>query len=81
MQKFDKLCMIEGHEMLPDEIQHIRKDIAKVSQPEFAKLLSVSPSTIKQWEQGNKRPSGLALRVLNLIERKGIDYYLEAFSI
>lgn len=81
MQKYDKLCMIEVHEMKPEEIQHIRKDIAKVTQPEFAKLLSISPSTVAKWETGNKKPSGLALKLLNLIERKGINFYLNTFAI
>lgn len=80
MQKYDQLCMIESHEMRPDEIQHIRKDIAKVTQPEFAKLLSISPSTVAKWETGNKKPTGTALKLLTLIERKGIDYYLNAFA-
>ena len=80
MQKYDKLCMIESHEMRPDEIQHIRKDIAKVTQPEFAKLLSISPSTVAKWETGNKKPTGTALKLLTLMERKGIDYYLSAFA-
>ena len=81
MQKYDKLCMIDSHMMKPEEIQNIRKNIAKVTQPEFAKILSVSPSTIAKWETGNKKPSGLALKVLNLIERKGIDFYLQTFAI
>ena len=81
MQKYDKLCMIDTHAMKPDEIQHIRKNIAKVTQPEFARILSVSNSTIAKWETGNKKPSGLALKVLNLIQRKGIDFYLQAFAI
>ena len=81
MQKFDNLCMIDTHPMKPEEIVHIRKDIAKVTQPEFAKLLSVSLSTVTKWETGNKKPSGLALKVLGLIKRKGIDFYLETFAI
>jgi putative transcriptional regulator len=81
MQKFDKLCMIDSHAMKPEEIQNIRKNIVKVTQPEFAKILSVSPSTIAKWESGNKKPSGLALKILNLIEKKGIDFYLQIFTI
>lgn len=81
MKKFDRLCMLNGHVMKPEEIQNIRKNIAKVTQPEFAKILSVSQSTIAKWETGNKKPSGLALKVLNLIEIKGIDFYLQTFAI
>ena len=81
MQKYDKLCMIDSHNMRSEEIRHIRKDLAKVSQPEFARLLSISTSTVAKWETGNKNPSGLALKILNLIERKGIDFYLNTFAI
>ena len=81
MQKFDNLCMINSHEMVPNEIKNIRKNIAKVTQPEFAKVLSVSPSTVAKWETGDKKPSGLALKILNLIEKKGIDFYLQVFAI
>jgi len=81
MQKYDKLCLIDSHEMKPEEIQHIRKDIAGVSQPDFAKLLSISSSTVAKWETGNKKPTSTALKLLNLIERKGIDFYLKTFAI
>ncbi|SRR6185437_597266 len=81
MQKFDKLCMIDTHPMLPEEILHIRKDIAKVTQPDFAKLLGISSSTVAKWEAGNKHPQGTSLKLLNLIERKGIDFYLKTFAI
>lgn len=81
MQKFDKICMVDSHIMKPEEIRNIRKNIARVTQPEFAKILSVSPSIIAKWETGNKKPSVLALRILNLIERKGIDFYLQVFAI
>jgi putative transcriptional regulator len=81
MQKFDKLCMIDSHPMCPEEIVHIRKDIAGVTQLEFAKLLSITPSTVAKWETGNKNPRGTSLKLLNLIERKGIDFYLRTFSL
>ncbi|MCC2625706.1 MAG: transcriptional regulator [Burkholderiales bacterium] len=81
MQKFDKLCMIDIHPMLPAEILNIRKNIAKVTQPDFAKLLGISLSTVAKWETGNKHPQGTSLKLLSLIERKGIDFYLKTFAI
>lgn len=50
-----------------EEIQHIRKDVFHVSQPIFAAVLSVKPATIKAWEQGQKRPSGAANRLLQIL--------------
>ena len=31
-----------------------------------------SPSTLRKWEIGEKRPSGPSLKLLNLLERKGL---------
>ena len=36
----------------------------------------MSVSTIAQWERGVKKPSGAALKLLNLIEEKGIAILL-----
>lgn len=49
--------------MTPNQIKKIRLP-EKISQPVFASFLSVSPSTVKKWETGEKIPSGIALRLL-----------------
>jgi hypothetical protein len=38
----------------------------------FAAVLNTSVSTVQKWEIGEKRPSGPSLKLLNVIERKGI---------
>ena len=50
------------------QIAELRRDRFKVSQPIFASLLSVTTSTVRAWEQGLKRPSGAASRLLELAE-------------
>jgi len=62
---------------LPRRIKSIRpRDIAgirqklKVSQPVFAALLNVPVATARSWEQGKRRPSGAALRLLDLARQK-----------
>ena len=52
------------------EIARLRKECFKVSQPVFAAYLSVKPSTIKAWEQGLKRPSGAASRLIQILSQK-----------
>ncbi|MBB72122.1 MAG: transcriptional regulator [Legionellales bacterium] len=47
-----------------------------VSQAVFAKLINVSVAAIKQWERGERKPSGAALKLLNVVEDKGIDAIL-----
>jgi putative transcriptional regulator len=35
-------------------------------------MLNTSISTVQQWEIGQKRPSGPSLKLLNVVQRKGI---------
>ena len=50
------------------EIRRIRTKIFQCSQPTFAALLSIKPATVRSWEQGQKKPSGAAARLLQLLE-------------
>lgn len=51
------------------KIKALREDILGVSQPIFAHILGVSTAAVKAWEQGNKKPSGTARRLMQLFER------------
>ena len=53
----------------------IRTGKAKMSQSMFAGFLNVSPSTVQEWESesSGKRPSGSAAKLLQLIEKRGIE--------
>ena|SRR5688572_20168958 len=44
----------------------------KASQAVFAKYLNTSVSTVQKWEIGDKTPSGPALKLLDLVDRKGL---------
>lgn len=46
---------------------------AQVSQAVFAAVLNTSVSTVQKWGAGDKKPSGSSLKLLNLIERKGLE--------
>lgn len=50
------------------KIKTLREDVLGVSQPLFARILGVSPAAVKAWEQGNKKPSGTARRLMELVE-------------
>jgi len=71
MRKFDAMCLPMVKKLSPSQIKKIRAR-ARLSQPVFAHVLNVSPSTIKHWEIGDKQPSGAALKLLNIVEQKGI---------
>jgi putative transcriptional regulator len=47
-------------------------DAIFVSQPIFARYLNTSESTVQKWETGAKRPSGMALRLLQVVKKHGL---------
>lgn len=56
----------------PEDIKRIRT-ACHVSQAVFAAFLGIGKTTVQQWEQGLKKPSGPAQRLLDLVERKGLS--------
>lgn len=72
MREFDILCLPPIKNYTPRQIRNIRKK-NKVSQAVFAAYLNTTPSTVQKWEQGQKRPSNLALKLLSIIDRHGLD--------
>lgn len=62
-----------------DQIKKIREQM-NLSQTVFAKILNVSPSSIRQWEQGKRTPSGSTKVLLELLETSPhlLDYRLRA---
>ena len=75
MRKFDRLCLPPVEPLQPEEIKHIRES-ANVSQAVFAALLNTSVSTVQKWEVGQKRPSGTSLKLLHIVQKKGVDIVL-----
>ena len=71
MREFDALCLPPVKALSPKEIKKLRER-EEVSQPIFARFLNISPSTVKQWEQGTKHPRGGMLKLLNLVADKGL---------
>ncbi len=75
MREFDALCHLNVQEMPPQKIKSLREQ-AHISQAVFAAVLNTSISTVQKWEIGDKKPSGPSLKLLNLIERKGLEAVL-----
>lgn len=71
MREFDALCLPPIEKLTPSQIKRVRVT-AKVSQPVFAAYLNLSPSTVRQWENGDKEPSGPSLKLLNIVRKKGL---------
>jgi len=51
------------------EIKNIRMQLG-VSQTVFAKLLNVSTSAVRQWEQNIRKPSGSTMVLLELLKKE-----------
>ena len=50
----------------PHEVRRLREDL-NVSQTVFARLIGASPALVRAWEQGARRPSPMARRLLETI--------------
>lgn len=72
MSEFEALCNLEVKEISPTKIRRLREK-EHVSQAVFAAILNTSVSTIQKWELGDKKPSGPSLKLLSLLERKGLE--------
>ena len=72
MRHFDALCLEPVPSLAPDDIKSIRVT-CKLSQALFARLINTSSSTVQKWESGEKRPSGLALKMLQVVKTHGVD--------
>ena len=71
MREFDALCLPTLRDYTPADIRRVRAK-TKASQAVFAAVLNVGPTTVAAWEQGTKKPSGPAVKLLDLVERKGL---------
>jgi putative transcriptional regulator len=72
MRNIKSLCIPEVKEYSPSKIVALRKKFA-LSQSALATLFNVSASTIQKWEQGFKKPTGASKKLLDIIERKGVE--------
>lgn len=72
MREFDAICPPPVREFSADDIRHLREKL-KFSQPVFAHHLHTTASTVRKWEQGETRPAGPALKLLNVIADKGLQ--------
>jgi putative transcriptional regulator len=75
MRKFDVLCLDVIPEYDSEKVRALR-DHLQLSQSVLAAVLNTSLSTVRKWEVGDKHPSGPSLKLLNLLDRKGLEAVL-----
>ena len=72
MRRFDESCLTPVHIFTGEEIRALRER-EEVSQTVFAHYLNVTKDSVSQWERGQKKPAGASLKLLSLVERKGLE--------
>lgn len=72
MKEFDDTCLVPVKAFSAEEIRTLRER-ERVSQPVFARYLNVTKGVVSAWERGTKRPSGPALRLLTIVQKKGLE--------
>lgn len=73
MRHFDALCLeVAVPNYTPDDIRALRERL-NISQSVLASVINASSNSIQKWERGTKKPSGTALKLLNLLDRKGLE--------
>ena len=72
MRKLDALWLEPVPAYSADDIKALRAH-HQLSQAVLASVLNTSLSTVRQWEIGHKHPSGPSLKLLSLLQRKGLE--------
>lgn len=72
MREYDTLCLAPVQDFSGDRIRALRER-NHISQTALATLLNTRVSTVRQWEAGARRPTGPSLKLLDLLDRKGMD--------
>ena len=72
MHEYDALCLDPIPRYSSNKIRSLRKR-HNISQAVLATVLNTSLSTVRQWEIGAKQPSGPSLKLLDLLDRKGLE--------
>ena len=72
MRQYDALCLAPVPDYSSRKIRALRGRY-KLSQAVLASVLNTSLSTVRQWEIGDKHPSGPSLKFLDLLDRKALE--------
>ena len=71
LREVNALALPEVKPYAPQAITRLRRKL-KLSQAALARFINTSVYTIQKWEQGAKKPSGPALKLLHIIDEKGL---------
>ncbi len=72
LREFDKRNATKVEEITGEQIRNIRVK-NHISQGVLAKYMNMSPVSIQKWERGESKPTGAALKLLNIINTHGFS--------
>ena len=72
MDRYDALCIPPVPDYTPAEIKLLRERY-HISQAVLAAVLNTSLSTVQKWEVGEKHPGGPSQKLLNILDRRGLE--------
>ena len=72
MREYGALCIEPVSAYSAEQIRSLRKRY-RLSQAVLASVLNTSLSTIQKWEIGDKHPAGPSLKLLSILDRKGLE--------
>ena len=75
MRKYEALCLEPVRHYNAAQMKTLRERL-NLSQAVLASVLNTSASTVRKWELGDKRPSGPSQRLLDILDRKGLEAVL-----
>jgi len=75
MEHYDALCLPPSPAYDAEKVKTLRERL-QLSQTVLADVLGASASTVRKWEAGDKRPSGPSRRLLDILDRKGLEAVL-----
>jgi len=76
MDKLKTLALPEVQELTPTQIRQLREQ-SKLSRGVWAKVLNVGVTTAQKWESGKTHPDGAALKLLNIVQTRGVSTLLQ----
>jgi len=71
MDSYNALCIPPVPDYTSEQIKSLRERY-HISQAVLATVLNTSLSTVQKWEIGEKHPGGPSLKLLNILDRKGL---------
>jgi len=75
LAEYQALCEQPVPAYSADQIRRLRERY-RISPAALAVMLNTSPATVRKWEAGQNHPSGPSLKLLNLLDRKGLEALL-----